>query len=130
MKKYKIYYNFDGSGVAIVHANSKKEAIEKYETGDALFNDDAGDNFQFDSIEKVEEKNWGDYIMSFTTSENLRIVLSKNAVIHYRQTHDWVRAYEIARREMKNILDSECRNIIAELEENQQKFLDNEFIFV
>ena len=68
--------------------------------------------------------------MSFTTSENLRIVLSKNAVIHYRQTHDWVRAYEIARREMKNILDSECRNIIAELEENQQKFLDSEFISV
>ena len=57
MKKYKIYYNFDGSGVATIHANSKKEAIEKYETGDALFDDNAGDSFQFDSIEEVKKEN-------------------------------------------------------------------------
>jgi len=52
MKTYNIYYDFSGCGVAIVKAKNKKEAMEKYENGEALYKDGEGCDYQFDFIEE------------------------------------------------------------------------------
>jgi len=65
--------------------------------------------------------------MSFTISEKIRGALSDSAVRHHRKTNNWVRAYQLSRRDLNRIVNAECKEVIAELEENEKKFLKFEF---
>jgi len=40
MTKYTINYTFDGYGIATVEADSQEEAVEKFENGDANYDED------------------------------------------------------------------------------------------
>ena len=52
MKTYKIYYTFDGEGVATVKANNVKEAKEKYDDGNWECDKEGGQNYEIDKIEE------------------------------------------------------------------------------
>lgn len=54
MKKYKIRYYYDGEGEAIIEADNQQEAEEKWENGDWLSDDDWGENYVIEIIEKLE----------------------------------------------------------------------------
>lgn len=65
--------------------------------------------------------------MSFTLSEKIRYELSNRAVLCNRKIHSWPKAYQIARLELKRIIDEETRQILDELEYNEEKFVKDEF---
>jgi len=58
MPKFKVIYFFDGRGVAIVEAENKKKAKEKFNMGDTIEDIDKSENYCMDSIKELEkEKN-------------------------------------------------------------------------
>ena len=65
--------------------------------------------------------------MSFTTSEKIRAELSKLAVYHCKRTGNWSRAYELARKELKRMVDREYEVVWNELKIDEKKFIENEF---
>jgi hypothetical protein len=65
--------------------------------------------------------------MSFTTSEKIRMALSESAIRHHRNCNNWVRSYQLAGRDLIRMVNAERKEVIAELEENEEKFLKGEF---
>ena len=51
--KYSIDFYFSGKGIAIVEAKSEKEARKKFNNGDVLSQDDWGDDYEIESVEKI-----------------------------------------------------------------------------
>lgn len=66
--------------------------------------------------------------MAFTRSEKIRIALSDAAFYHYHRTHDWVKAYRAAAHELRSIVSRELKEVIANLEDNEDEFIKDEFI--
>ena len=52
MKKYKVYYNFDGFGQVCIEAKSEKEAEELFMSGEFENEDESGDNSRITEIKE------------------------------------------------------------------------------
>lgn len=54
IKKFIIRYYFDGNGEVVVSAKSKKQAEEKFYSGEFNDEDEYGENYTVESVEKFE----------------------------------------------------------------------------
>jgi hypothetical protein len=52
--RFKVFYNFDGRGSAIIEAETKEETEEKFELGDWEENNDDSQNYEIDTIKPIE----------------------------------------------------------------------------
>ena len=51
--KYKVRYYFDGSGEATIEAKTEKEARDKFYNGYWESDEEGGDTYEVDTIEKI-----------------------------------------------------------------------------
>ena len=51
-KTYKVNYYFDGKGYAIVEADNKSEALDKFYDGNIMKDEESGSNYQADTVEE------------------------------------------------------------------------------
>jgi len=56
MKKYKVWYTFAGQGYALVEAENEQDAEDKFFDGDNLGEKEWGEQYDFESVEEVDDE--------------------------------------------------------------------------
>lgn len=56
MKKYRVTYTFQGDGSVTMEAKNEKDAQKKWRDGDYEEEEENANDFQFESVQEIENK--------------------------------------------------------------------------